>query len=106
MVRVLSLMLSVLLLVQPSAFAGDFLIAEHQLVRLEKNLIQLKAFNSKLQEQVNELNRQQKIAEQSLTTALASYEKYAKTQHRKINSLKFQRNCLLVGVCGLLLIKK
>lgn len=103
-----ALLLSLLLVFcQPvSAIGAEYIVMDTQLTQLETKLIQLKSINSQLQYQLDQLHKQSANQENSLTNLSMEFDKFAASQHRKIRGLKFQRNFLLVGVIGSLIIKK
>lgn len=88
-----------------SAIGAEYIMTDQQLTQLETKLIQLKAINSQLQTQLDQLHAASANQEKSLMNLSMDYDRFAASQRRKIRQLKAQRALLFVAA-GLALAAK
>lgn len=106
MVRILLLFCLLQFSFLPLAIGQEYIVTDAQLTKLENKLIQLKAINSQLQVQLEQLHKQSANQEESLKNLSMDFDKFAASQHRKINELKLQRVLLVFGALAAVSIKR
>lgn len=106
MARILLFVLLLQFSFSPLAIGQEYIVTDQQLTKLENKLIQLKSINSQLQCQLDLLHKQSQNQEKSLTNLSTDFDKFAASQHRKINELKLQRVLLVFGALAAVSIKR